>query len=904
MSLVTRLVAFSLRQVVKAGESLFIPVQVVRAGEKAIDWIERYCKDPTQALPKAILTANDQLWRAVELSLAGDQLTGKVRLWLASGRTKGVAVPLQAMANAKTPAFRRDCLLELRQARRAGDLTPAFGAPLAALSQGFAPAGTPEALLAAAQRLIADGARELGAGYPRLTELLAEPTPDGPVLVLVFGYFLRQAVGDDPGLREDLNFRLLNQVWQGQAEGIEALQQGLMEHREAIGAELDRLEERLWQEFTQLRQGQAEQQAMLEEILRRLPPEARRGSLSPKLSSVLRGAEDQRIFQEFLRRLRELPVESRTAALQEALGRFGMAIGDFATAEGLFEQAAHQTPDQAARAEAHYHAFRALLEQHHWAPALEALLAAARLDPERFEPFPLGKYRPERILGAGGFGVAFLCRHVHLGHSLVLKTLHRQDLDQEVSDIFREGRTLKELRHPGIIAVEDGDYADRARQRSYLAMEYFAGDSLETWLEQHDALTLPDALRLAHPIAEALHAAHRAGVLHRDVKPANILVKQERGQWTVKLIDFGLALRRQMLQEGIQAAQPHGSVMAESIGGTYQFSAPEQMGLTSAPVGPYSDVYAFGKTLGFALCGHTDLKRKDWKRLEEENAPFAELLEHCLEEEPKARLPDFAAVLERLRALDPEVEQQRQRRQQQEEQARRQQEQEKQAEARRRAEEAEQQHERAERARREEEERKRRQLQEEQDRRQREQAEAERKRAATTGSGFKFPWKAVKWMFIIVLLLGIAAVFVNRDANKMVRNAITHVWERAKGNTVMEITVPMEGRAEIPSPGPGTWRISIKDDRLYVCKVPGTEGHFSGLISENSRDTSEPSVLRFPGKKGFALVFQTGSQKAQGGETFTMHSDPLFVSVNTHKDGCVFTSGKKEIITTVVFEPL
>lgn len=300
MSLVTRLVAFSLRQVVKAGEQFLIPNAVIRAGEKAIDWIENYCKNPTQALPKAILAANDQLWRAVELSLAGDQLTGKVRLWLASGRAKGVTVPLQAMANAKTPAFRRDCLLELRQARRVGDLTPAFGAPLATLSQGFAPAGSPEVLLADAQRLIAEGARELGAGYPRLTELLAEPTSDGPVLVMVFGYFLRQAIGDDSQLREDLNFRLLNQVWQGQAAGIEALQQGLIEHQEAIGAELDRLEERLWQEFTQLRQGQAEQQGMLEEILRRLPPEARRGSLSPRLSSLLRSAEDQRLFQEFL----------------------------------------------------------------------------------------------------------------------------------------------------------------------------------------------------------------------------------------------------------------------------------------------------------------------------------------------------------------------------------------------------------------------------------------------------------------------------------------------------------------------------------------------------------------------------------------------------------------------------
>ena len=89
-------------------------------------------------------------------------------------------------------------------------------------------------------------------------------------------------------------------------------------------------------------------------------------------------------------------------------------------------------------------------------------------------------------------------------------------------------------------------FSDReAKARPYLVLDYFPpGETLEGLVRRQGPLAVPDFLGLAVPVAEALQMAHTRGILHRDVKPANILVRRERGAWQVKLIDFGLAVRQ------------------------------------------------------------------------------------------------------------------------------------------------------------------------------------------------------------------------------------------------------------------------------------------------------------------------------------------------------------------------
>lgn len=634
MGLITKLAAFTLHQAI--GE----------AGTRAVAWIERYYADPTQALPLAMTRANDQTWRVIELALAGDGLGDRMCRLFASGTLCGVLTPLRERVGHLGEDFRHVCLAELRAARKAGLLEAGTKRELTALSGSFQIIAQPETMLIQSRQLVAQAAEGLGASYPNLTQLLSGHDAGGALLVTAFGYFLRQEIASQPKLCEELHFDLLNQIWQGQAAGWDELHRILSEQGEALSAELERIGTGL----DGLAQAQAEHKALLEEILRRVPTDAQRGSVPPGLSSVLRSTADEKLFAELERRVADLPTAERTIDLLDALGRRAMAVGVFSRAGDWFQQATEAAGHVSAQAEAHYNRYRALLEQHEWGEALVALSGAAQLDPGRFSPFPLNKYEPQKILGAGGFGVAFLCHHTHLDHNLVIKTLHGEELDRDIAEVFREGRILKGLRHPAIIEVIDSDYAGSGQQRPYLVMEYFEGSSLERYLADHGPLTLDQTLALARPVAEALKAAHDQGVLHRDIKPDNLLVRFEKDAWTVKLIDFGLAANSKVVQKSVAAGTANHSLAGVSLGGTYQFSAPEQMGIVTGKVGPWSDVYAFGKTLCHALFKTTQPTHRHYQMLE--GHPLANLLSNCLEVDIKQRPADFGQVLKALDSMD------------------------------------------------------------------------------------------------------------------------------------------------------------------------------------------------------------------------------------------------------------
>src|SRR4029077_3123890 len=103
--------------------------------------------------------------------------------------------------------------------------------------------------------------------------------------------------------------------------------------------------------------------------------------------------------------------------------------------------------------------------------ALDQLRLAMRQDAERFAPFPLHVYEPERILGAGGFGVVFLCRDRRLDRAVVVKAMREDELDRDAAEVFREGAALERLAHPAIIRLFGAGYASPGdRARPYLVM--------------------------------------------------------------------------------------------------------------------------------------------------------------------------------------------------------------------------------------------------------------------------------------------------------------------------------------------------------------------------------------------------------------------------------------------------
>src|SRR4029077_8873821 len=103
-------------------------------------------------------------------------------------------------------------------------------------------------------------------------------------------------------------------------------------------------------------------------------------------------------------------------------------------------------------------------------------------------------------------------------------------LDRDISTVLQEAAALDQLSHPGIVRLRHCGHADAARTRPYLVMEYFEGQTLEQHVRQHGPLPLPLALAVARQVADALRAAHGKGILHRDVKPANVLLRREPGE--------------------------------------------------------------------------------------------------------------------------------------------------------------------------------------------------------------------------------------------------------------------------------------------------------------------------------------------------------------------------------------
>jgi tetratricopeptide (TPR) repeat protein len=360
--------------------------------------------------------------------------------------------------------------------------------------------------------------------------------------------------------------------------------------------------------------------------------------------------DDERpAVKALLARFRQLPAEEqqRLPELLNGLGKLQIGTGDFEGAEKDFTEEARVTPDSAARAEAHYNTYWAALEQKKWDEALAAIREAASLDPDRFTPFPLQRFEPRRILGAGGLGTAFLCRDLYLDADVVVKTLHAAELARSTEEVFREAQMLIQLADPVIIGVRHCDYADPATKgRPYVVMDYFPGQSLAAHVREHGPLSPEDVLAVAGQVAHGLLAAHRCGIYHRDLKPDKVLVRNKGRSWEVKIIDFGLAMWRQATETVSPAGSHEKSMLTASVAGTALYASPEQMGrLPGVAVGPYSDVYSFGKTCCYALFAVPEPSSQQWDTVPEW---LAEWLGECLSEEKLERPGGFQTVLNRL----------------------------------------------------------------------------------------------------------------------------------------------------------------------------------------------------------------------------------------------------------------
>jgi DNA-binding beta-propeller fold protein YncE/predicted Ser/Thr protein kinase len=240
----------------------------------------------------------------------------------------------------------------------------------------------------------------------------------------------------------------------------------------------------------------------------------------------------------------------------------------------------------------------------------------------------LGGYRIESLIARGGMGVVYRATQLALERPVALKVIAHQLADDEKfrSRFLSESRLAARLEHPAVVPVYDAREDDG---ELIVAMRLIEGGDLRRLIDREGPLEPERAVHLLSQIAEALDAAHAAGIVHRDVKPHNILIEGERAY----LSDFGLA----------KAYAETGPGSGASIVGTVEYMAPEQW--RGERVGPPADVYALGCVLYEALTGIVPYARKEEDTEPEIPRGIDAVIERAVAKDPAERYASAGALI-------------------------------------------------------------------------------------------------------------------------------------------------------------------------------------------------------------------------------------------------------------------
>ncbi len=259
------------------------------------------------------------------------------------------------------------------------------------------------------------------------------------------------------------------------------------------------------------------------------------------------------------------------------------------------------------------------------------------------------RYRLDAQVGLGGMSTVYRAFDTVLERQVAIKLMHREiagDSDQ-LERFRREARAVAQLNHPNIVGVIDaGEEGDPDHPTPYIVFEYVEGETLKQRIRRNSKLSVSESIAYAIEIARALGAAHERQIVHRDVKPQNVLIDEEGA---AKVTDFGIA--RTLHQEGLTA---DGRVL-----GTTDYVSPEQA--LGRPVSGQTDLYSLGVVLFEMLTGDVPFKgenqvavamkhvREDLPdvqvRRPEVSAALAAVLDRATAKELDRRYPDAAALI-------------------------------------------------------------------------------------------------------------------------------------------------------------------------------------------------------------------------------------------------------------------
>lgn len=276
-------------------------------------------------------------------------------------------------------------------------------------------------------------------------------------------------------------------------------------------------------------------------------------------------------------------------------------------------------------------------------------------------------YRIEKLLGEGGMGSVFLAKDLNLQRSVALKVMHAQFAQQEQFQrrFIQEARAAGNLKHDNIVQIYDCDIKDG---HLFIAMENISGGSLRDYIQretQGGFVNLEIVVEMMRQLAQGLHYAHQQKMIHRDIKPDNVLLKEIDGAAATKrlrpiLTDFGLA----QLAQGAMVDTALGEIM-----GTPEYMSPEQ--LNNGRVDVRSDIYAMGimlyelvtgrvpfpfRNMHDAIRDHTQTPVPSMQKVRAVDVDLEEIILKCLEKDPKDRFQtasELARALERYQQREP-----------------------------------------------------------------------------------------------------------------------------------------------------------------------------------------------------------------------------------------------------------
>ncbi|MFT3921246.1 MAG: serine/threonine-protein kinase [Myxococcales bacterium] len=270
----------------------------------------------------------------------------------------------------------------------------------------------------------------------------------------------------------------------------------------------------------------------------------------------------------------------------------------------------------------------------------------------------IGDYVLERHIGDGGGGIVYAARHQLTGRAVALKLLRPEMalLNKMVTRFVREAEAVNRIKHPNI--VEMLEFGELQPGRPYYVMELLEGMDLGTYLRTKGRLRPPACFEILAPALSAVAAAHKVGIVHRDIKASNIFVAQINGKQTVKLLDFGIA-KQVNPEPGKEGLTEPGARL-----GTASNMAPEQ--IRCERTDERTDIYAIGVVMFQLMTGHYPFEADDpwqmsWLHLQAPPPQPSLLVARippaldavilkCLEKKPEARFQSVDDLIAAFRA--------------------------------------------------------------------------------------------------------------------------------------------------------------------------------------------------------------------------------------------------------------